>query len=109
MDEIIGRAVGIAFAFLRSLVQGWWAGVVTWLASLGVTLTAEQTAAVEIAIGALIFGAVVAGIRWLETVKGDKPWQRWARRIGGLLMLGTSKLQPNYQPASTDTQTRSKP
>lgn len=96
MTEIVSRAVQIAFAGLRSFVQALIAGAVAWLASLGVTLPDGTAAAVEIALTAVIFGAVVAGLRWLESVRGDQPWQRWARRIGAMLMLGTSALQPQY-------------
>ena len=114
MDEVITRAVGIAFAFVRSLIQGFWAGVVTWLASLGIELTEDQVTAVEIALTALVFAATVAGLRALESVEGDAPWQVGARRVGKWLMVGTSALQPTYgkpntQVAASSPQTRSKP
>lgn len=102
VDEVVARVLAVAWAGLRSFIQGLWAGVVTWLTSLGIVLTESQTAAVEIALGALVFGAVVAGIRFLETVRGDAPWQRAARKVGAVLMLGTSRLQPTYGPKQID-------
>lgn len=96
MTEVVTRAVGIAFAAVRSGIQYVVAGLVGWLASIGIQLDAEQSKLVEIIVGAVVFAAVVAAIRWMETLQGDAPWQRWVRRLGTVLMAGTSVLQPSY-------------
>src|SRR5262245_29641913 len=107
MEEIVSRALGVAFAFLRSLIQGWWAGVVTWAAPYGVVITDEQSALVVALAMALTFAAVVAVLRWMETITGDAPWQRALRGLGKLLMLGTSALRPVYtKPAANQEPTR---
>lgn len=89
----------IIYAALRGAVQFGW----TWLAGVLPFLTLVPDSTVEVivttVVGSLMAGVVIAGIRWLETRKGDSLLARAARFVGRLLMLGLSGKQPVYAPA----------
>lgn len=82
-------------AVVRTGLQAWWGSAVAWLASLGVTLPEETSALVEGALLALVIAVVTGAIRWLETRQGDG-WERYARKVAAVLMLGMSGAQPTY-------------
>lgn len=85
------------FAALRTGAQALWGYIVVQLAGLGITPPEwMQNWFVEtVAIGGVI-AAVTAGIRWLETRKGDSFGARAARWIAKVVMLGLSAKQPVY-------------
>jgi hypothetical protein len=91
---------GILPAAIRTALQSWWGIVAGWLASLGITVSEEQSVLVLGLLTAVGIGLVTAGIRWLETRQGDG-WQVWARRLASWLMLGMSGSQPTYNGATT--------
>lgn len=94
---------GILVAAIRTTLQSWWGIVVGWLASLGITISDEQSVVVLGVLTAVGIGLVTAAIRWLETRQGDG-WQRWARKLASWLMLGMSGAQPTYdRPAEPPT------
>lgn len=86
---------GILVAAMRTALQSWWGIVAGWLASLGITISDEQSIVVLGLLTAVGIGMATAGIRWLETREGDG-WQRYARKAAALLMLGMSGAQPTY-------------
>lgn len=82
-------------AAIRTALQAWWGSVAGWLLSLGITISDDQSAIVVGVLAAVGVGLVTAAIRWLETRQGEG-WQRWARKLAALLMLGMSAQQPSY-------------
>lgn len=55
-------------AWLRTVVPGWWAGVVAWLVGLGLPSEAAVWlgGAVDVIVLPAVLGAVYAAIRWVE-------------------------------------------
>lgn len=55
-------------AWLRTVVPGWWAGVVTWLVGLGLPESAGDylAGAVDVIVLPVVLGVVYAAIRWIE-------------------------------------------
>lgn len=90
------------YAGLRTFAQALWALLVTFLARKGITLPdVLQGWFVDVVILSTAIGAATAGIRWLETRKGESFGARLARRIGAILMLGLSAKQPVYAPSDS--------
>ena len=87
---------GIVTAAIRTALQSWWGVAAGWLASHGIAVSDEQSTVVIGLLMTVCVGLTTAAIRWLETRKGDG-WQRWARRLAAVLMLGMSSQQPTYQ------------
>lgn len=91
------------YAGLRALIQA----LLPSLAGVLALLPPEQRDALTVVLvtvaGAAVMGAIVAGIRWLETRTGDSFGARAARFVARLIMLGLSKWQPVYTPASPNT------
>lgn len=86
---------------LRGGIQAAWGLVVTWLAAHGLALGVSN----ELVVGALVtvvITAVLGGLRWLETRKGDTFWPKVARRVAAVLMFGLSRLQPVYVEPGVD-------
>lgn len=98
----------ILTAAIRTALQSWWGIVVGWLASLGITISEEQSVVVLGILTAVGIGFATAAIRWLETREGDG-WERWARKLAAVLMLGMSGSQPTYQPPANTAQLGSTP
>lgn len=86
---------GILTAAIRTALQSWWGIVLGWLASLGVTVSEDQSVVVLGILTSVGIGLATAAIRWLETRQGDG-WERWARKAASLLMFGMSGSQPTY-------------
>lgn len=103
LDQLGARLIGLGFASLRTAIQGVLAGVVVWLASLGINITDEQTTVISVVLWGVVLGLVTLFIRWLETIRGDKWWQVWSRRLAAVLMLGTSTFQPTYSRPTKET------
>lgn len=89
----------ILYAALRTAVQSLWTWLVGVLPFLALVPDSTVDAILTAVVGAIMAGVVVAGIRWLETRKGDSLGARIARRIGAILMVGLSSKQPVYTPA----------
>lgn len=85
-------------AAARTGLQSAWG----WLAAhVSILALVPEGAAVELILTVVVIGGVTAGLRWLETRKGDGFWPRVARWLAGVLMLGLSSQQPVYaRPAS---------
>jgi len=89
--------MNILLPALRGAIQSWWGGVAAWLLSLGVTIPDETSGVIVTALVSMVIGLTIAGLRWLESRTGDSWWERAARRVGKLLMVGLSGSQPTYQ------------
>lgn len=89
----------IVYGALRSAVQFGWVWLVGVVPVLGGVPASRAEWLVDTIAGAIMAGVFVAGVRWLETRKGDSLGARVARRVGALLMLGLSGKQPVYAPA----------
>lgn len=77
-------------AWLRTVVPGWWAGVVTWLVGLGLPEQAGTwlNGAVDVIILPAMLAVVYAAIRWAEPRTPV-----WLRRV-----LAGSTRTPTYTP-----------
>src|SRR5688572_5201801 len=95
---------GILVAAMRTALQSWWGICAGWLASLGITISDEQSIVVLGLLTAVGIGMATAAIRWLETREGDG-WQRYARKAAALLMLGMSGSQPTYDKPAEPVRT----
>lgn len=90
------------YSALRTFAQALWGLLVAYLAKKGITLPDfMQGWFVDVVILSTVIGAGTAGIRWLETRKGDSLGARLARRIAAVIMLGLSAKQPVYAPPDT--------
>lgn len=87
---------GILTAAIRTALQSWWGIVAGWLASLGITVSDEQSVVVLGILTAVGIGLVTAAIRWLESQRGDGMWPTLARKVAQVLMLGIT-AQPTYE------------
>lgn len=88
---------GWVFGVFRGGAQVLWGLLVVHLASLGITLPDwVQGWFVEVVVVTGGITLVTAGIRWLETRKGDSFGARAARWIARVIMLGLSAKQPVY-------------
>jgi len=86
----------IIVAALRTTLQSWWGIVAGWLASLGITISAEQSVIVLGLLTAVGIGLATAAIRWLESRQGGEFWPSLARKVASVLMLGLN-AQPVYE------------
>lgn len=85
--------------FLRTAVQVAWAAALSWLVSHGIPV--PDPLVVEVALFAIVSGAVAGGVQWLAGRKGDGAGAKLARGIAAVIMLGLGKSQPIYaDPAS---------
>ena len=92
------------YGALRTGAQSLWGILVAQAASRGVTLPDwMQNWFVETLVVAGGIAAVTAGVRWLETRKGDGLGARSARWVARVIMLGLSGKQPVYTSPSTDS------
>jgi len=105
-----GGSAGMAswvYSGLRTAAQALWGILVAQAANAGITLPDwMQGWFVETVIVAGGIGLVTAGIRWLETRKGDSPGARAARLVAKLVMLGLSGKQPVYTTPIQDASPR---
>lgn len=94
-----GQAVMSAWAMagVRTGIQVGWASGVVWAAGKvpWLPLPHDPPGWLQVAAGALVAGAVAAGIRWLEARSRGTWWGRAGTRIGRALMLGMVQ-QPTY-------------
>lgn len=94
---------GWVYSALRTGAQALWGLLVAHLATLGVTVPDwVQGWFTETIVVAGGIALVTAGIRWLETRKGDSFGARAARWIARVIMLGLSAKQPVYVKPSSD-------
>ncbi|MCI2421519.1 hypothetical protein MOQ72_29200 [Saccharopolyspora sp. K220] len=78
-------------AWLRTVVPGLWAALITWLLSLGLPASiGDLLAGGEEFVMAAVLAAVYAGLRWLEP-----RMPAWLTRI----LLG-SNTPPTYEPTA---------
>jgi len=90
------------YAGLRTGAQALWGLLVAFLAKKGITLPdALQGWFVDVVILSTVVGAGTAGIRWMETRKGEQWHAKLFRGIARVLMLGLSAKQPTYSTSDT--------
>jgi len=90
------------YAGLRTGAQALWGLLVAFLAKKGITLPdALQGWFVDVVILSTVIGAGTAGIRWMETRKGEQWHAKLLRGIARILMLGLSAKQPTYSTSDT--------
>lgn len=90
-----------ATSLMRSIAQVIVGFVVTWFAARGLDIPENVE---NWLLGALVAGGILlwtALVRWLETRQGNGQFPVLARRLAGILMLGTGVNQPAYVPMAT--------
>jgi hypothetical protein len=97
-----------AMAGVRTGIQAGWAALVMWAATRvpWLPLPGDPPWWLEVGAGAVVTGAIAAGIGWLERRSRGTRWGRWATRIGRGLMLGVLQ-QPAYTARGKAPVTRS--
>jgi hypothetical protein len=94
---------GWVFGALRTGAQALWGILVARAADAGIVLPDwMQGWFVETLMVGGAIALVTAGIRWLETRKGDSFGARAARWIARVVMLGLSAKQPVYTKANDE-------
>lgn len=92
----------VVWSLARTYVHTGVAALFAWLVTdLGLKLPAEWPAALEVVLWGLVMAVAVAGLRWLETRRGDGFLATLARRAAAVLTVGLSTKQPAYYPAPT--------
>ncbi len=81
------------YGIARTMVQAAWGWLVGHFTILSVI---PSNMVVDFILSTVVIGAAVAGLRWLETRKGDGFWPRAARWVARVAMLGLSGKQPVY-------------
>lgn len=92
---------------LRTAVVAMWGFLlakVPPLAALVATLTPDQQSGLQLtiatALAAFIIGGLSAGLHWAGTRVGDQWWNKLARGVAAVVMLGLNRFLPTYAPGT---------